>query len=56
MANRPVIIDVGRTKFGEHYEKKPEQLIEEAWIDASEKLKIDSMSRWKVRDLLVPLY
>ena len=34
--NRPTIIAVGRTKFGEHYEKKPEQLIEEAWLKASE--------------------
>ena len=34
--NRPTIIAVGRTKFGEHYEKKPEQLIEESWLKASE--------------------
>jgi acetyl-CoA C-acetyltransferase len=27
---------VGRTKFGEHYEKEPEKLIEEAWLKASE--------------------
>jgi acetyl-CoA C-acetyltransferase len=26
---------VGRTKFGEHYEKEPEKLIEEAWLRAS---------------------
>jgi len=26
---------VGRTKFGEHYEKEPEKLIEEAWLKAS---------------------
>ncbi|MFB0567624.1 MAG: thiolase family protein, partial [Candidatus Bathyarchaeia archaeon] len=25
----------GRTKFGEHYEKEPEKLIEEAWLKAS---------------------
>ncbi|MEM3641523.1 MAG: thiolase family protein, partial [Candidatus Bathyarchaeia archaeon] len=36
MPNRPVIISVGRTKFGEHYEKQPERLIEEAWLRASE--------------------
>ena len=36
MQNHPTIIAVGRTKFGEHYEKKPEQLIEEAWLKASE--------------------
>lgn len=32
----PVIMGVGRTKFGEHYEKEPEKLIEEAWLKASE--------------------
>jgi len=26
---------MGRTKFGEHYEKEPEKLIEEAWLKAS---------------------
>jgi len=31
----PVIMGVGRTKFGEHYEKEPEKLIEEAWLKAS---------------------
>jgi acetyl-CoA acetyltransferase len=36
MQNRPAIIAVGRTKFGEHYEKEPEKLIEEAWLRASE--------------------
>jgi len=35
MQNRPAIIAVGRTKFGEHYEKEPEKLIEEAWLKAS---------------------
>jgi len=30
----PVIIGVGRTKFGEHYEKEPEKLVEEAGIKA----------------------
>ena len=36
MQNRPAIVAVGRTKFGEHYEKQPEKLIEEAWLKASE--------------------
>jgi acetyl-CoA C-acetyltransferase len=36
MPNRPVIVGAGRTKFGEHYEKQPERLIEEAWLRASE--------------------
>ena len=31
----PVIVGVGRTKFGEHYEQEPEKLIEEAWLKAS---------------------
>jgi len=32
----PAIIGIGRTKFGEHYEKEPEKLIEEAWLKASQ--------------------
>jgi len=32
----PAIIGIGRTKFGEHYEREPEKLIEEAWLRASE--------------------
>jgi len=32
---RPAIIAAGRTRFGEHYEKEPEKLIEEAWLKAS---------------------
>jgi len=35
MQNNPAIVSVGRTKFGEHYGKKPEKLIEEAWLVAS---------------------
>ena len=35
MQNRPAIVAVGRTKFGEHYGKEPEKLIEEAWLKAS---------------------
>jgi len=31
----PAIIGLGRTKFGEHYEREPEKLIEEAWLKAS---------------------
>jgi acetyl-CoA C-acetyltransferase len=33
--SHPVIIGIGRTKFGEHYEREPEKLIEEAWLKAS---------------------
>ncbi|MCW4011051.1 MAG: hypothetical protein NWF05_10610 [Candidatus Bathyarchaeota archaeon] len=35
MQNSPAIVAVGRTKFGEHYGKEPEKLIEEAWLAAS---------------------
>ncbi len=35
MRNLPAIVAVGRTKFGEHYGKEPEKLIEEAWLTAS---------------------
>ena len=31
---RPVILGVGRTKFGEHWEIEPEKLMEEALIKA----------------------
>ncbi|MEM3612471.1 MAG: hypothetical protein QXH40_00075 [Candidatus Bathyarchaeia archaeon] len=41
MGNRPVIVAAGRTKFGEHYEKQPERLIEEAWLRASEEAGIE---------------
>jgi acetyl-CoA C-acetyltransferase len=41
MQSHPAIVAVGRTKFGEHYEKKPERLIEEAWLKASEKAGIE---------------
>ncbi|MCL2642847.1 MAG: hypothetical protein FWD52_05000 [Candidatus Bathyarchaeota archaeon] len=39
--NRPVIVAVGRTKFGEHYGKKPEKLIEEAWLAASNECNLE---------------
>jgi acetyl-CoA C-acetyltransferase len=35
LQNHPAIVAVGRTKFGEHYGKEPEKLIEEAWLAAS---------------------
>jgi len=41
MQRHPAIVAVGRTKFGEHYEKEPERLIEEAWLKASEKAGIE---------------
>lgn len=39
--SRPVIVAVGRTRFGEHYERQPEKLIEEAWLKASEEAGIE---------------
>jgi hypothetical protein len=30
MSDPPAIVSVGRTRFGEHYEREPEDLIEEA--------------------------
>jgi acetyl-CoA C-acetyltransferase len=41
MQNRPAIVAVGRTKFGEHYGKEPEKLIEEAWLTASKECDIE---------------
>lgn len=41
MMVRPAIIAVGRTRFGEHYEKEPEKLIEEAWLRASAEADIE---------------
>jgi len=41
MYNRPAVVVVGRTDFGEHYEKMPEKLIEEAWLKASEEAGIE---------------
>jgi len=37
----PTIIGIGRTKFGEHYEKEPEKLIEEAWLKAAQSAGIE---------------
>lgn len=41
MQTRPAIVAVGRTRFGEHYEKEPEKLIEEAWLKASVEANIE---------------
>ena len=41
MQIRPAIVAVGRTRFGEHYEKEPEKLIEEAWLKASVEANIE---------------
>lgn len=41
MQNRAAIVAAGRTKFGEHYEKEPEELIEEAWLKAASEINIE---------------
>lgn len=41
MQNRPAIVAVGRTRFGEHYGKEPEKLIEEAWLAASKECDLE---------------
>jgi len=41
LQNRPTIVAVGRTKFGEHYGKEPEKLIEEAWLAASNECNLE---------------
>ncbi|MEM2995584.1 MAG: hypothetical protein QXI91_06200 [Candidatus Bathyarchaeia archaeon] len=41
MQSRPAIVAVGRTRFGEHYEKEPEKLVEEAWLKASKEADIE---------------
>jgi len=41
LQNCPAIVGVGRTKFGEHYGKEPEKLIEEAWLAASNECNIE---------------
>jgi acetyl-CoA C-acetyltransferase len=41
LQNCPAIVAVGRTKFGEHYGKEPEKLIEEAWLAASNECNIE---------------
>jgi hypothetical protein len=44
MAIRPAIVSAGRTRFGEHYEKEPEKLIEEAWLKASQEANTERKS------------
>jgi acetyl-CoA C-acetyltransferase len=57
MQNRPVIVAVGRTKFGEHYGKEPEKLIEEAWLAASRESEIErsSLEACYMSDCFLPI-
>jgi acetyl-CoA C-acetyltransferase len=57
MKVRPAIIAVGRTRFGEHYEKEPEKLIEEAWLRASAEADIErkSLEACYLSDYFLPI-
>jgi len=57
MQNRPVIVAVGRTKFGEHYGKEPEKLIEEAWLAASREsgMERSSLEACYMSDCFLPI-
>ncbi len=57
MQNHPAIVAVGRTKFGEHYGKEPEKLIEEAWLAASREAEIErgSLEACYMSDCFLPI-
>lgn len=57
MAIKPAIIAAGRTRFGEHYEKEPEKLIEEAWLKASQEANIErkSLQACYLSDYFLPI-
>jgi acetyl-CoA acetyltransferase len=57
MQNRPAIVAVGRTKFGEHYGKEPERLIEEAWLRASRECGLErkDLEACYLSDCLLPI-
>ncbi len=57
MQNRPVIVAVGRTKFGEHYDKKPEKLIEEVWLAASNECNLErkNLETCYISDYFLPI-
>jgi len=57
MPSRPAIVAVGRTKFGEHYGKEPEKLIEEAWLAASQEsgLERKDLEACYISDCFLPI-
>ncbi len=57
MQNHPAIVAVGRTKFGEHYGKEPEKLIEEAWLAASRECGIErrALEACYLSDFFLPI-
>ena len=48
---------MGRTKFGEHYGKEPEKLIEEAWLAASQGAGIErkDLEAFYMSDCFLPI-
>jgi acetyl-CoA C-acetyltransferase len=57
MQNCPAIVAVGRTKFGEHYGKEPEKLIEESWLAASHECGIErkDLEACYISDCFLPI-
>ncbi len=57
MQNCPAIVAVGRTKFGEHYGKEPETLIEDAWLAASQDCGIErkDLEAFYLSDCFLPI-
>src|SRR5512134_250341 len=57
MQSSPAIVGVGRTKFGEHYGKEPEKLIEEAWLAASRECGIErrDLEAFYMSDCFLPI-
>jgi len=53
----PAVIGAGRTKFGEHYEREPERLIEEAGLKALDSIGIErkDLEACYVSDYFLPL-
>ncbi len=56
-AKCPAIISVGRTKFGEHYERDPESLVEEAGLKAlnSAKIERNNLNACHFSDYFLPI-
>jgi len=57
MQSCPAIVAVGRTKFGEHYGKEPEKLIEEAWLGASRECGVErkDLQACYISDYFLPI-
>ncbi len=57
MQNSPALVAVGRTKFGEHYGKEPEKLIEEAWLAASRECGLErkALEACYISDCFLPI-